>query len=158
MRSPLQPHTTRCSLCPLPNPVDRYPQHAVLRRHPHPRPGAFDGLQRALASYARDHNIPTGLSLKTNTSKELADSLDAARNPADPYFNKLLRIMATRAMQQAEYFRSGAMPPDEYRHYGLAADIYTHFTSPIRRCVPDFASPRPRRMLLGTHTVTVTYS
>ena len=36
-------------------------------------------------------------------------------------------------MQQARYFVSGSVPPAEYLHYGLAAPIYTHFTSPIRR-------------------------
>ncbi|KAJ1628423.1 hypothetical protein T492DRAFT_841596 [Pavlovales sp. CCMP2436] len=41
--------------------------------------------------------------------------------------------MATRSMQQAEYFRAGALSLEEFWHYGLAAEIYTHFTSPIRR-------------------------
>ena len=36
-------------------------------------------------------------------------------------------------MQQARYFCSGALSPSDYHHYGLAAPIYTHFTSPIRR-------------------------
>ena len=53
--------------------------------------------------------------------------------PTDPYFNKLVRIMATRCMTQAVYFGSGELAPPEYLHYGLAAPLYTHFTSPIRR-------------------------
>ena len=51
----------------------------------------------------------------------------------DAYFNKLVRIMATRCMTQAAYFGSGEVLPAEYYHYGLAAPLYTHFTSPIRR-------------------------
>jgi exosome complex exonuclease DIS3/RRP44 len=39
-------------------------------------------------------------------------------------------------MFPAQYFCSGEFPQDEWHHYGLAAPIYTHFTSPIRRCVP----------------------
>lgn len=36
-------------------------------------------------------------------------------------------------MTQAVYFSTGSVPVDEFRHYGLATPIYTHFTSPIRR-------------------------
>ena len=73
------------------------------------------------------------MQLRFDTSKDLADSLDTAVVDADPYFNKLIRIMTTRCMMQAQYFCAGTQPESEFWHYGLASDIYTHFTSPIRR-------------------------
>lgn len=33
----------------------------------------------------------------------------------------------------AQYFCSGEHAQEDWHHYGLAAPIYTHFTSPIRR-------------------------
>ena len=102
-----------------------FPQYAMLRRHPQPTPGAFDGLNDSL----RQH----GCALDASSSLALCASLDACDKPGDPYFNKLVRILATRSMQQARYFCSGTVTQADYLHYGLAAPIYTHFTSPIRR-------------------------
>ena len=102
-----------------------FPKFACLRRHPAPTPGSFDGLARSLAQH--------GHTLDASSSLALTASLDSCVDGSDPYFNKLARILATRCMQQARYFVSGAVATDEYFHYGLAAPIYTHFTSPIRR-------------------------
>lgn len=104
-----------------------YPTLSVLRRHPAPNRGMFDSLISKAKSRGFDIDI--------EDSKKLADSLDAAQKESDPYFNKLLRILSTRCMSPAQYFCSGEYKPTDWHHYGLAAPVYTHFTSPIRRYV-----------------------
>lgn len=97
----------------------------MLRRHQPPSPDQFEPLLKAARS--------VGVYLDISSSKALADSLDTAVKAEDPYFNKLLRILATRCMMPAQYFCSGEIPKDQWHHYGLAAPVYSHFTSPIRR-------------------------
>ncbi|KAJ7555172.1 hypothetical protein O6H91_05G024900 [Diphasiastrum complanatum] len=104
--------------------LKHFPMCSLLRRHPIPTPKMFEPLLRTAAA--------VGIHLDISSSKALADSLDEAQGD-DPYFNKLIRILATRCMTQAVYFCSGELSPPEFHHYGLAAPLYTHFTSPIRR-------------------------
>ncbi|XP_068423997.1 exosome complex exonuclease RRP44 [Clinocottus analis] len=102
---------------------DEFPDCAMLRKHPAPPPSNYDILLKAAKS--------KDVEIHTDTAKALADSLDVARVDGFPYFNTLLRILATRCMMQAVYFCSGM--DSDFHHYGLASPIYTHFTSPIRR-------------------------
>uniref|UniRef100_A0AAY4E6E7 Exosome complex exonuclease RRP44 n=1 Tax=Denticeps clupeoides TaxID=299321 RepID=A0AAY4E6E7_9TELE len=102
---------------------EEFSECALLRKHPSPPPSNYDILIKAAKS--------KGLLIHTDTAKALADSLNLAEIEGFPYFNTLLRILATRCMMQAVYFCSGM--DSDFHHYGLASPIYTHFTSPIRR-------------------------
>ncbi|MEG0628281.1 MAG: ribonuclease R [Enterococcus sp.] len=63
----------------------------------------------------------------TITPKDLQKVIEEVEDkPEAPVINTML----LRSMQQARYSE------DNYGHYGLAAEYYTHFTSPIRR-YPD---------------------
>jgi len=105
--------------------LDTFPMFSVLRRHPPPKDEALKALRKLLEGY--------GLDFKFGSNKELGESLDTCVKEDDPYFNHLIRTMATRCMNQAVYFCTGEVQPALYGHYGLAMERYTHFTSPIRR-------------------------
>ena len=105
---------------------EAFPETAMLRRHGAPPASNFEALQDLL-------NVRKGLHLRVESSKELADSLDECVDPNAPFFNTIVRIMATRCMLSAEYFAASSFARSEFRHYGLASEIYTHWTSPIRR-------------------------
>lgn len=103
-----------------------FPRWTLLRRHQRPAEGAFEALNEALVRKC-------GVRLDDTNSLSLNNSLDKCVDPEDPFFNKLVRILTTRCLKQAQYFSSGDVPYDEFAHFGLAMPIYTHFTSPIRR-------------------------
>lgn len=105
--------------------VTDFPEISILRRHPIPPQTNFESLKKAAGNL--------GFEIITTSGKALARSLDEAVKLDNPYFNTMLRILATRCMMQAVYFISGTTQKEDFFHYGLAAPIYTHFTSPIRR-------------------------
>jgi DIS3-like exonuclease 1 len=51
-------------------------------------------------------------------------------------------------MVQAQYFSTGSVSQENWNHYGLALDKYTHFTSPIRR----YADVIVHRLLMAAVT------
>jgi exosome complex exonuclease DIS3/RRP44 len=101
-----------------------FPQAAMLRRHEAPLAARFDSLNRALKRF--------NVQLDPESNKSLTETLEAVRS-RDASLDDIVRMMTTRCMQFAKYFAAGTQNYDNFRHYGLAMPIYTHFTSPIRR-------------------------
>lgn len=109
--------------------LKHFPQCSMLRRHPKPSEEMFEPLIRASKSAGYDVDVSNSKRL----NESLAEIDEKAKKRDDNYLGTLLRIIATRSMTQAVYFSSGEVTDPEYLHYGLAAPVYTHFTSPIRR-------------------------
>ena len=105
--------------------AETYPSYSVLRRHDSPKPKELDEFKRLLLKF--------GYTINSESSKSLAESLDLADKENDRIFNKVVRILVTRWMNQALYFNTADFEMADFHHYGLAAPMYTHFTSPIRR-------------------------
>jgi len=100
---------------------------SVLRKHEPPQ----EDKMQDLAALLQCHGV-NKFTWKTN--KDLSDSLDQCENTDDAFFNKIVRILTTRCMNEAQYFCTGnEKSKSKWAHFGLAMSHYTHFTSPIRR-------------------------
>ncbi|GFH40179.1 ribonuclease R [Lactococcus insecticola] len=95
----------------------------IYRVHEHPK---VDKLTRFI-DFASVFGIPLKGTPEKMQSKDLQDfMLQIKGKPGE----MVLSTMLLRSMQQARY------DEDNLGHFGLAAEYYTHFTSPIRR-YPD---------------------
>jgi VacB/RNase II family 3'-5' exoribonuclease len=123
---------------------ESYPSSALLRRHPLPKVHRFEALVTLAASQ--------GLSIDTSSNRALAQSLASidqmSKGIGDMWIARIVKILATRSMAEAQYISTGDYEVDDFYHYGLAADFYTHFTSPIRR----YADVVVHRLLLASLT------
>jgi exosome complex exonuclease DIS3/RRP44 len=122
---------------------DYFPLTAILRRHQPPNVHRFDTLKKSLST--------VNLDINTNSSKELAESLDKCVIEGNDFFNMIVRILTTRCMNEALYFPSCDHSKEDFAHYGLATPIYTHFTSPIRR-YPDVLVHRQLGVAIGVYS------
>jgi len=77
----------------------------------------------------------TGNSIHPKALQEILKSIEGL--PEEP----VISTMLLRSLQQAKYY------PESIGHFGLSADYYTHFTSPIRR-YPDLIVHRLIRTYL----------
>ena len=81
--------------------------------------------------------------------KSINESIAALKNdPKVTFEQKLfLKRQMYLVLEQALYFVADTLPSEEWRHFALNFDIYTHFTSPIRR-YPDLLVHRVMHEIL----------
>ena len=107
-------------------------------------------IKKKIPSLYRIHELPTPekvltlnqllahFNLHINSGKNPAEFQKVLSKVKNLPAEKIITSYALRTMQQARY------SPENLGHFGLAAEFYTHFTSPIRR-YPDLIVHRALR-------------
>ncbi|XP_070701594.1 DIS3-like exonuclease 2 isoform X2 [Pempheris klunzingeri] len=106
----------------------RFPDLALLRRHPPPKAKLADELQELCDQLGIDIDLSSAGALHKSLNATLGDDeYTTARK-------EVLTHMCSRPMQMALYFCTGFLKQENlFKHYALNVPLYTHFTSPIRR-------------------------
>lgn len=99
-------------------------QPFLYRVHEQPRPEKIEKLNLLLAAFGLHINVGDDDNV---CPADIAKVLERVEGEPE---EKIVGSVSLRSMQQARYC------PDCLGHFGLAAEFYTHFTSPIRR-YPD---------------------
>lgn len=103
-----------------------FPDRALLRRHPAPN----DNKLAEFISMCSANSI----SFDTSSSKGFQRSLLALNSLPNPDIAAVVTRLAMKPMSVAKYTCTDEEAGEgAYKHYALAFDHYTHFTSPIRR-------------------------
>ena len=117
---------------------DNMKQYALIRRHPYLNDNKFNEIQRYL------------ISNKINVDYEEPQELNKLLiEMQKTNLNKFLCIQhkLKTFMLRAEYVIAGYFDFDELKHCALNFELYTHFTSPIRR-YPDIIVHREIKDIL----------
>lgn len=117
--------------------TERIFDKVVLRRHPPPNSTALQNTLKIIKS--------VGIDIDGKSSYEIAKAIRTIDNEST---QKLLIHLLAKSMQLAVYCCASCVPDNNYSHYALNVDFYTHFTSPIRR-YPDILVHRLLGAVLG---------
>lgn len=98
-----------------------------------------DGIKREALPALDDFLRTSGLYLKGTESKDLARLVEQTSGHEN---KQIIHMMILSSLQRAVY------TPSKQKHFGLALEHYTHFTSPIRR-YPDLLVHRAIHATLG---------
>lgn len=98
-----------------------FPDAALLRHHVTP-------LSRKLESFVEFCKKHFGFDVDLSTVKSLSSSMDRLKSSLDAPKFVAAQLLATRSMQLAKYFCTGDLKMEEWKHYALNVNQYTHFT------------------------------
>jgi ribonuclease R len=113
--------------------LEKFKHPALFRVHMGPTPEKLENLRGFLG--------PLSLALGGGDSPNAKDYAKLAQEIKGRPDAALISSVMLRSMQQAQY------APDNVGHFGLAYDMYAHFTSPIRR-YPDLLVHRSIKAVL----------
>lgn len=124
-------------LCSTSNIFDK----VILRRHPPPNSTALENTLKILKS--------VGIEVDGKSSDAIAKAIRTIDNEST---QKLLIHLLAKSMQLAIYCCASCVANNNYSHFALNVDFYTHFTSPIRR-YPDILVHRLLGAALGKRDI-----
>ncbi|KAI3629638.1 hypothetical protein MIR68_011073 [Amoeboaphelidium protococcarum] len=103
---------------------ETYPNASLLRCHPPPN----GRTMKEFMKFADKMQV----SITASSAGDLQKSIQGI---SDPEKRAIFQLLAIKPMQRAIYFSTGQFADnrERLRHYALSCDLYTHFTSPIRR-------------------------
>eukprot|EP00760_Papus_ankaliazontas_P031099 PhM_4_TR5181/c3_g1_i1/m.99128/K18758/DIS3L2; DIS3-like exonuclease 2 len=102
------------------------PKTTLLRKHDRPK-------QKKFQNFIRSARV-AGFTIDSSTKASLSESL--RKMPQEIEDADAVLLLAVRSMQLAQYVPSYEAEEGPVSHYALNMELYTHFTSPIRR-YPD---------------------
>ncbi|CAK57388.1 unnamed protein product (macronuclear) [Paramecium tetraurelia] len=125
---------------------------AVLRQHISPRAEKLEYYQNLLEACGLEEMAKN---LDVSTSKNLKLTMAKVSEIESEEIKLILGFRLLKLMEAAQYFVVDNTPEIEWRHYALDFDVYTHFTSPIRR-YPDVLVHRRLQIALEQQEVDQT--